>query len=81
LTNFEFAEKINSDLEILDFKKALQTAETELRKISATPFHEILDKSLTEQADDLATWAENFFLKASGKIDDTTFHQQTINYE
>lgn len=62
--NFEFADKINSALEILDFKKALHTAETELRKISTTPFHEILDKSLTEQAGDLATWAENFFLKA-----------------
>ena len=66
--NFEFADKINSDLEKLDFTKALLIAEAELRKISVTPFHEILGKSLTGHADDLANWVEKFFQKASRKV-------------
>jgi len=66
--NFEFAEQINSDLEQLDFVKALQTSETELKKLPETEFHEIIGKSLTNQADDLASWVEDFFIKASNKV-------------
>lgn len=34
--NFEFAEQINPDLERLDFAKALDIAETELKKLPTT---------------------------------------------
>jgi hypothetical protein len=67
--NFEFAEQINADLETLDFVKALQTVESELRKLPETEFHEIIGKSLTNQADDLSAWVEDFYNKASNKID------------
>jgi hypothetical protein len=58
--NFEFAEKINPYLEQLNFVKALDVAETELRKIPTTDFHYVLDNPLVGQADDLASWVENF---------------------
>ena len=59
--NFEFAELINPDLEQLNFEKALNIAETELRKIPTTTFHYVLENSLIGQADDLAYWVENFY--------------------
>jgi hypothetical protein len=66
--NFEFAEQIIPDLEKLHFDKALQKAEKELKKIHATDFHEVLDKPLTDQANDLAAWVENFYQVASKKM-------------
>jgi hypothetical protein len=65
--NFEFAEQINPDLEKLDFEKALQFAENELRKIPPTEFHFVLDNSLLDQANDLASWTENFYTLATKK--------------
>jgi len=65
--NFEFAELINPDLEQLNFDKALNIAETELRKIPTTTFHYVLENSLVGQADDLAYWVENFYNIASKK--------------
>ena len=65
--NFEFAEQINPDLEKLNFDKAINIAETELRKLPDTDFHYILGKSLVEQAEDLATWTENFYNLATKK--------------
>lgn len=59
--NFEFAEQINPYLEQLNFDKALSIAETELRKIPTTDFHFVLEKSLVGQAEDLASWVENFY--------------------
>jgi hypothetical protein len=67
--NFEFAEQINSDLKTLDFVKALQTSEKELGKLPETEFHEIIGKSLTNQADDLSAWVEDFYNKASNNVD------------
>jgi hypothetical protein len=67
--NFEFAEQINGDLEKFEFIKALQTAETALKKIPATAFHEIIGKSLTNQDDDLAAWVENFYVKVSKNVE------------
>ena len=65
--NFEFTEQINPDLEQLNFEKALNIAETELRKIPTTDFHYVLEKSLVGQADDLASWVENFYNIATKK--------------
>ncbi len=59
--NFEFAERINPDLEKLNFKAALRTAQAELRKIPTTEFHYVLDKSLVGQAEELAKWVESFY--------------------
>jgi len=66
--NLEFAEQIIPDLEKLHFDKALQTAEAELKKIHTTDFHEVLDEPLTDQANDLAAWVENFYEGASKKM-------------
>lgn len=59
--NFEFAEKINPYLEQLNFARALDIAETELRKIPPTDFHYVLDKTLIDHADLLATWVGGFY--------------------
>ncbi len=59
--NFEFPAQINPDLQQLNFDKAISIAQTELRKIPQSQFHNVLDKSLVEQADDLAYWVENFY--------------------
>jgi len=65
--NFEFAEQIIPNLEKLDFDNALKTAETELKKLDLTDFHEVLDKTLVGQADELATWIDEFYNKALDK--------------
>ena len=65
--NFEFAEKINPYLEKLDFKKALEVATAELQKLSNTDFHSILNVTLTEQAEEVADWIDEFYQKASKK--------------
>ncbi|MDP3929257.1 MAG: hypothetical protein Q8R57_09565 [Bacteroidota bacterium] len=67
--NFEFAEQINPDLEKIDFEKAISIGETELQKLPATDFHSIIGKTLTEQAESLAIWVDNFYKIASKKLD------------
>jgi hypothetical protein len=65
--NFKFAELISPDLEQLNFKKALSVAENELRKITTTEFHYVLEKSLVGQSDNLASWVEDFYKIATKK--------------
>ena len=65
--NFDFAEQINPDLEHHNFDKALNIAQTALRKIPTTAFHNVLDKSLVAHADDLASWVEDFYSLATKK--------------
>ena len=60
-------QQINPDLEKLNFDKAINIGETELRKLPNTDFHFILEKSLVDQADDLATWTEAFYNLATKK--------------
>lgn len=67
--NFDFAEQINPHLEKLDFEKAISIGETELQKLPKTDFHFIIGKILTEQAESLAAWVDNFYKIASKKID------------
>jgi len=67
--NFDFAEKINSDLEILDFEKAINIAEKELEKITPTEFHEIIGKPFTNSVDDLVNWIDDFYKETSKKIE------------
>lgn len=67
--NFDFAELINSDLENLDFEKAINTAEKELEKIAKTEFHEIIGKQFTNPIEDLADWVDNFYKEISKKIE------------
>lgn len=67
--NFDFAEQINSDLENLDFEKAINKAEKELVKISKTEFHEIIGKSFTNSIDNLVLWIDNFYKEISKKIE------------
>ena len=65
--NFDFAEQINPDLEQHNFDKALNIAQTELRKIPTTIFHNVLDKSLVAHAAELASWVEDFYNLATKK--------------
>lgn len=65
--NFEFANQINPCLERFDFSAALQIAEGELKKLPGTPFHEVLGKSMTSQAETFASWVKEFFEQASKK--------------
>lgn len=65
--NFDFADKINPYLTKLDFEKALTIAETELRTLPITDFHDVLNKSLIEQTDDLVSWIDNFYNIASAE--------------
>ncbi|MEO5563671.1 MAG: hypothetical protein ABIR18_09560 [Chitinophagaceae bacterium] len=67
--NFGFAEQINPDLEKLDFDKAIRIAETNLKKIPTTDFHSVLGKSMTNQADSLVNWIDNYYKSTSKKID------------
>lgn len=65
--NFNFADKINPYLSKLDFEKALTIAETELRRLPITDFHDVLNKSLIDQTDDLVSWIDNFYNMASAE--------------
>lgn len=67
--NFDFAEKINPYLEKLDFQKAISIGEAELQKIAKTDFHSIIGKGLTQHADSLADWVDNFCKAAKNKLD------------
>lgn len=67
--NFEFAEQINSDLEKLDFEKAIHSAETELHTITKTAFHEIIGKNFTNPLEDLVDWIDQFHSEISTKIE------------
>jgi hypothetical protein len=67
--NVDFAEQINPDLEKLDFKKAISIGESELQKLPKTDFHSIIGTTLTEQAESLAAWVDNFYKIASKKLD------------
>lgn len=67
--NFDFAERINPHLEKLNFEKAISIGENELRKLPTTDFHSIIGKTLTEQAESLAAWVDNFYKIASKKFD------------
>ncbi|TAJ06886.1 hypothetical protein DMA11_22180 [Marinilabiliaceae bacterium JC017] len=66
--NFDFAEIINSDLENLDFEKAISNAESKLKEIPITVFHEVLGNSIINQAEEFAIWVEEFYNKVSEKI-------------
>lgn len=66
--NFDFAEQINSDLENLDFQKAITTAEKELSNIATTAFHEIIGKTFTNPTDDLVNWMDSFYKEISKKM-------------
>src|SRR5690554_3451516 len=67
--NFDFAEEINQNLEQLDFETAISRAENQLNKIPQTDFHEIIGKSLTKQSEELAGWIQEFYIKASEKLE------------
>ncbi len=67
--NFDFAEQINPYLEKLDFEKAISIGETKLQKLPKTDFHFIIGKTLTEQAESLAAWVDNFYKISSKKLD------------
>jgi hypothetical protein len=66
--NFEYAEQINSELEVLNFGKAIKIAETELEKITITEFHKIIGKSFTNSIESLVKWIDNFHTEISKKI-------------
>jgi len=67
--NFEFAEQINTDLENLEFGKAISIAETELKKIPTTDFHSVIGQSMISQVDSLVSWVDNYYKSTSKKID------------
>lgn len=66
--NWKFAEQINPDLEKFEFGRALNIAETELKKIPTTEFHSIISQSLIQQTDSLVTWIDNFYKTISKQI-------------
>lgn len=63
--NFEFAEQINPSLEIHDYLKAIDIAETALKKIPYTDFHLVNGQSLVHQTDSLTTWIDDFYKMVS----------------
>ena len=67
--NFKYAEQINSELEVLNFGKAIKIAETELEKITITEFHKIIGKSFSNSIESLVKWIDNFHTEISKKID------------
>ncbi|MCC6723386.1 MAG: hypothetical protein IT258_02670 [Saprospiraceae bacterium] len=79
--NFEFAEKLNPLLAQLEFAKAIDLAEVELRKLPATEFQEVLGKSLVSHADSLANWIEEFFQKSSVKINVKSFYVELNEFD
>src|ERR1700754_604440 len=66
--NFDFARQINPALEKLDFVKALDIAETALKKIPQSEFHFVLGRGLSNQAEELAIWVDEFYERASESI-------------
>ena len=66
--NFEYADIINPELEKHNFSKAIEIAETELKKIKSTDFHYVLNLSLLHHSEELAKWTETICQLASKNI-------------
>ena len=79
--NFDFADQINSDLEKLDFEKAINIAEKELEKITKTEFHEIIEKQFSYSIDDLVNWIDNFYKEISKKIEVKTMYFEMNEFD
>ncbi|WP_262149805.1 hypothetical protein [Chryseobacterium foetidum] len=79
--NFDFAELINSDLENLDFGKAINTAQKELEKITKTEFHDIVGKTFTNPIDDLVNWIDSFYKEISKKIQIKTMYFEMNEFD
>lgn len=79
--NFEFAEKINPDLENLNFCKALHIAETELKKLATTDFHDVLGNTFTNHVDNLARWINKFHLSISKKFEVKALYFEMIEFD
>jgi len=78
---FEFATQINPFLEVLDFAKALEIAESSLKKIPVTDFHSILGKSLLHHTDDLTAWIDDFHKIMSKKIEVKALYFEMIEFD
>jgi len=67
--NFDFALEINPFLEKGHFSKAIDLAETNLKKFPPTVFHDIIGKSLLHHTDNLVSWIDDFYNEASENTD------------
>jgi len=63
--NFEFAKKINPELESLKFEKVFKIAIAELEKIPSTDFHAVQNMTFIEQVDAVVNWIDKFYQTAS----------------
>ena len=79
--NTAFAKKINKHLTKLDFAKAITIAETNLQKLPATPFHEVIGKSFISQAPDVAKWVQDFFDRAAKKFKVKCFYFEMNEFD
>ena len=79
--NWEFAKRINPYLEKFDFKKALEIATTELRKLPDSEFHEILNVSIIEQAEEVADWIDEYYQIIVQKNEVQTLYFETDKNE
>ncbi|CAM3909918.1 DUF4303 domain-containing protein [Flavobacterium branchiophilum] len=79
--NFDFAEKINLNLENLDFEKAINLAEKELSEITKTEFHDIIGKTFANPIDDLVNWIDSFYKEISKKIEIKTMYFEMNEFD
>lgn len=79
--NFDFAEHINSDLENLDFEKAINLAEKELSEITKAEFHDIIGKAFSNPIDDLVNWIDRFYKEISKKIEIKTMYFEMNEFD
>ena len=79
--NFDFAEQIISDLENLDFEKAISSAEKELNEITKTEFHDIIGKAFTNPIDNLVNWIDSFYKEISKKIEIKTMYFEMNEFD
>ena len=58
--NFELAERLTKLLEAKELDKAIELAESELKKIPETGFHKIIGRDLKKQVNDLRKFIDTF---------------------
>ena len=79
--NFDFAEKINYELEKLNFENAITIAKKHLNEINQTSFHKILEHSFTNNVEDCIKWIDSFYKKISKHSEIKAFYFELNEFD
>jgi len=78
---FEIAEIIEPDLRRGDIDTCINRVTEELKKLSATPFHHVINYRFTNKPQDVAEYISQFFQKEKSRIDLKAIYTETNGFD